>query len=128
MAIQLLQTIPLLRIFSMDKAKEFYVAFLGFHIDWEHRFDNVAPVYMQVSRDKCMLHLTEHHGDCCPGSTIFVWMTGLDEFHREITAKNYGYLRPGVETTFYDAKCMEVIDPFGNRIRFNEDLRPKTRV
>jgi hypothetical protein len=49
-------------------------------------------------------------------------MTGLEEFHREITAKNYGYLRPGVERAFYNALCMEVTDPFGNRIRFNENL------
>ena len=52
-------------------------------------------------------------------------MTGIEDFHREITAKNYKYLRPGIETTFYDSKCVEVIDPFGNRIRFNEDLKPK---
>lgn len=123
MAIQVLQTIPLLRIFSVEKAKEFYAGFLGFHIDWEHRFDDAAPVYLQASRAGCVLHLTEHHGDCCPGSTVFVWMTGLDEFHQEITAKGYAYLRPGVERAFYDAKCMEVTDPFGNRIRFNENLK-----
>ena len=28
-----------------------------------------------------------------------------------------------IETTFYDARCVQVIDPFGNRIRFNEDLK-----
>ncbi len=123
MAIQVKQTIPLLRIFSEEKAREFYVGFLGFQIDFEHRFDADSPLYMQVSRAGCVLHLTEHHGDCCPGSTVFVWMTGLDDFHREITAKPYKYLCPGVEQTFYDAKCMEVIDPFGNRIRFNEDLK-----
>ena len=120
MAIEVRQVIPLLRIFDVAKAREFYAGFLGFAIDWEHQFDGVAPVYMQVSRAGCVLHLTEHHGDCCPGSTVFVWMTGLAEFHREIGAKNYGYLRPGIERTFYDADCMEVIDPFGNRIRFNE--------
>jgi len=38
-------------------------------------------------------------------------------------AKNYEYLRPGIETAFYDARCVQVIDPFGNRIRFNEDLK-----
>lgn len=123
MAIQMLQTVPLLRIFSEEKAKEFYVGFLGFRIDFEHRFDDAAPLYMQVSRAGCVLHLTEHHGDCCPGSAVFVWMTGLDEFHQEITAKGYMYLCPGVELTFYDSKCMEVIDPFGNRIRFNKDLK-----
>jgi hypothetical protein len=81
-----------------------------------------APLYMQVSRGGLVLHLSEHHGDCCPGSTVFVWMTGIEEFHREITGKGYKYLRPGIETTFYDSKCVEVIDPFGNRISFNEDV------
>jgi uncharacterized glyoxalase superfamily protein PhnB len=124
MPMEVLQTIPILRIFHVEKAKEFYVGFLGFQIDWEHRFDDAAPVYMQVSRAGLVLHLTEHHGDCCPGSTVFVRITGLDEYHREITAKGYGYLRPGVEQTFYGSKCMEVTDPFGNRIRFDEALKP----
>ena len=122
MSVRMLQTIPLLRIFSVEKAKEFYIDFLGFQVDWEHRFDDHAPVYIQVSRAGCVLHLTEHHGDCCPGSTVFVRMTGLDEFHEEISAKGYGYLRPGVERTFHDSKCMQVTDPFGNRIRFDEHL------
>lgn len=116
------QVIPVLRIFDVAKAREFYVGFLGFQVEWEHRFDPAAPIYMQVSRDGLTLHLTEHHGDCCPGSTAFVWMTGLDDFHREIAAKNYGHLRPGIETTFYGARCMETIDPFGNRLRFHEEV------
>ena len=41
-----------------------------------------------------------------------------------ITGRHYKNLRPGLETTFYDARCVQVIDPFGNRIRFNEDLKP----
>ena len=124
MSLTVVQTIPILRIFHVEKAKKFYVNFLGFTVDWEHRFDPKAPVYMQVSRGGCVLHLSEHHGDCCPGSTVFLRVTGLDDYHREITAKNYGYLKPGVEKTFYNAKCMEVIDPFGNRIRFNERIEP----
>ncbi len=87
MPLNILQTIPILRIFDVTKAKEFYVGFLGFKIDWEHRFDPNAPVYMQVSRGGCLLHLTEHHGDCCPGSTVFMRVSGLDEFHQEITEK-----------------------------------------
>jgi uncharacterized glyoxalase superfamily protein PhnB len=117
-----LQTIPILRIFDVDKAREFYVGFLGFSVDWEHRFDERAPLYMQVSRGGLVLHLSEHHGDACPGSTVFVRMTGVDEYHREIMAKKYGYMRPGVELAPWNAKVMEVTDPFGNRLRFNEDL------
>ena len=123
MTIAFRKTIPILRIFSVGKAKEFYVEYLGFSVDWEHNFVGNTPAYLQVSRAGLTLHLSEHHGDCCPGSTVLVWMTGIEEFHREITAKGYKYLRPGIETTFYDARCVQVIDPFGNRIRFNEDLK-----
>lgn len=122
MPIAIQQTIPILRIFDESKAREFYIDFLGFSVDWEHRFEPGMPLYMQVSRAGLTQHLSEHHGDACPGSTVFVWMQGIEAFHREITARNYGCLRPGVERTFYGTKCMEVIDPFGNRIRFNERL------
>lgn len=122
MPLQVLQTIPILRIFNVEKAKEFYVDFLGFAVDWEHRFDEKAPLYMQISRAGCVLHLSEHHGDCCPGSTVFLRVADVEEYHREITAKSYGFMRPGVEKTFHKSKCMEVIDPFGNRIRFDESL------
>ena len=30
--------IPIIRIFAVDKAMEFYQGFLGFALDWEHRF------------------------------------------------------------------------------------------
>ena len=123
MGIEFKKVIPQLRIFDVAKAKEFYVDWLGFHIDWEHHFEENTPAYIQVSRDGMVLHLTEHHGDCCPGTGIFVWMSGIEEFHQEISARKYKYMRPGVETMFYNAKCVEVIDPFGTRIRFNEPLK-----
>ena len=50
----------------------------------------------------------------------FVEMTGVDEFHREVTSRNYRYLRPGIQDVFYGARTMNVIDPFGNRISFDE--------
>ena len=124
--------IPIFRIFDVDKAKEFYLGFLGFHVDWEARFDETAPLYLQISRDGLVLHLSEHHGDACPGSTVLVQVGafpgGLEAYHREITAKGYRFMRPGIEVVQWNARVMEVIDPFGNRIRFNEDLKAdKTR-
>ncbi|NWG26124.1 MAG: VOC family protein [Pseudorhodoplanes sp.] len=113
-------TVPVLRIFSVEKAREFYVDYLGFTIDWEHRFEDGMPLYLQVSRNGLTLHLSEHHGDGTPGSVTFVRMSGLDEFHREISARGYRYLRPGIEDVPWNARMMQVIDPFGNRIRFNE--------
>jgi uncharacterized glyoxalase superfamily protein PhnB len=114
------RVVPILRIFDVGKAKDFYAGFLGFTIDWEHRFDDRSPLYLQVSRNGLVLHLSEHHGDGTPGSAVFVEMTGLDAFHAEIHARGYGFMRPGIEDAPWNARVMEVIDPFGNRIRFSE--------
>jgi catechol 2,3-dioxygenase-like lactoylglutathione lyase family enzyme len=121
------QAIPILRIFDIDKAKAFYVDFLGFSVDWEHRFEHGLPLYMQISRGDLTLHLSEHHGDCTPGSTVFVIMNGLREFHQQISAKKYRNLRPGIQWMPWNAEVMEIIDPFGNRIRFNEYLRERKK-
>ena len=112
--------IPILRIFSVEKAKEFYADYLGFTIDWEHTFEPNTPVYMQVTRGAVTLHLSEHYGDSTPGSTVFIRMEGIDEYHAELTAKNYKYLRPGIENQDWGARTLQVTDPFGNRLRFAE--------
>lgn len=114
------QVIPILRIFDEAKAREFYVGYLGFTIDFEHRFEPNAPLYMQVSRDGLTFHLSEHYGDGTPGSAVFVRMKGLREFHAELTAKNYKYYRPGIEDQGFGFDLMTIRDPFGNAIRFTE--------
>jgi len=117
------RVVPILRIFSIEKAKEFYVGFLGFTIDWEHRFEDGLPLYMQVSRGTLVLHLSEHHGDGSPGANVRLEMTGLDEFHAELTAKKYGYGRPGIVEQPWGERSVTAHDPFGNRIHFCERLK-----
>ena len=60
-------------------------------------------------------------------SRVGVQTAGLDDYHREITAKGYRFMRPGIETAPWNARVMEVIDPFGNRLRFNEPIEPAPR-
>ncbi|MEM9763107.1 MAG: glyoxalase superfamily protein [Pseudomonadota bacterium] len=125
--IDLKAPIPLLRSFSEDKAVEFYVDFLGFKIDWRHRFGDNAPLYMQITRSDATLHLSEHHGDASPGSTVFLWMRGIAEYHRELSEKNYRHNKPGFERAPWEARILEVRDPFGNRLLFNEHDTDKER-
>lgn len=113
------QSIPIFRMFSVEKAREFYLAYLGFAVDWEHRFEPELPLYMQVTRGGLTLHLSEHHGDCTPGARIFVEMTGVKELHAELGAKNYGYLWPGLNKEPWGLS-VTVTDPFMNRITFND--------
>jgi hypothetical protein len=44
------RVIPVLRIFDLAKADEFYLEYLGFHVDWNHRFDDNAPLYPDFPR------------------------------------------------------------------------------
>jgi len=118
-AVRFLQTIPILRIFDEARAREFYCGFLGFSVQFEHRFAPDLPLYMEVARSGVRLHLSEHHGDASPGSTLFVPMQGVRELHRELLARHYNYNRPGLETLPWGEQ-VEVHDPFGNRIRFCE--------
>jgi catechol 2,3-dioxygenase-like lactoylglutathione lyase family enzyme len=113
-------TTPILRSFDEAKAREFYLDFLGFKIDWEHRFEPGFPLYMQVSRDGCVLHLTEHHGDCCPGAAVRIQTDQLDALHAQLTAANYQYAKPGIENMPWDSRELTVHDPFGNRLVFVE--------
>ena len=116
------RTVPVLRVFDTAKAVEFYVDWLGCQIDWEHRFYDDAPLYMQVSSGDLVLHLSEHHGDCCPGAKVFVEVDDIESLHRELIGKKYKYNRPQLETAPWKARTFTVTDPFGNRVQFNEDL------
>lgn len=116
------KVIPILRIFDETKAREFYIGWLGFQVDWEHRFSDDAPLYMQISRGGLTLHLSEHHGDSTPGAKIFIECTGVRELHKELSEKQYKYNHPGLEHEPWDAISVTVIDPFLNRLAFNERL------
>ena len=109
---------PILRIFDEAKARAFYVDFLGFAVDWEHRFEPGLPLYLQVSQGACVLHLSEHHGDCCPGAALRIEIDDVDAYQAQLMAKNYGYARPGVDDTPWGSREMAIKDPFGNRLVF----------
>lgn len=109
--------IPVLRIFDADKAREFYLDFLGFRIDWEHRFESGLPLYLQVARDGCVLHLSGHHGDATPGSALRIGVGELDALQQELLNKHYKHARPGSVEQPWGSE-MAILDPFGNRLVF----------
>ncbi len=123
MAFTVDRVIPIMRIFDEARAREFYVDYLGCTVDWEHRFDERAPLYMQVSRGDMVLHLSEHHGDGSPGHTVYVGANGVRELHAELQTRDYPYLNPGVGPSpgdDEDGDCVTLRDPFGNCLRIDE--------
>ncbi|GMW00393.1 MAG: hypothetical protein AMXMBFR84_15300 [Candidatus Hydrogenedentota bacterium] len=119
----LMAPIPILRVFDHAMAKSFYIDWLGFALEWEHQFEGVAPRYMQVTRDACTLHLTEHYGDCSPGARVFIRVNDAKALHTEWNARTNPYMKPGIGNTPWNSICVEVVDPFGNRLTFDQSMR-----
>jgi uncharacterized glyoxalase superfamily protein PhnB len=113
---------PILRVFDETKTREFYIGFLGFNVDWEHRFENGLPLYMQVSKDNCILHLSEHHGDCCPGSAMRIEIDAIDTYQKELVEKEYQNSRPGIKEMPWGSRDMSITDPFGNKLVFTNAI------
>jgi catechol 2,3-dioxygenase-like lactoylglutathione lyase family enzyme len=120
MTIQFQRAVPIIRMFSVEKAREFYLDFLGFKVEAEHRFHDEAPLFMVISRDGLVLHLSEHHGDACPGSHTYVYVSGVRDLHRELNDKKYRYNCPGLKEQEWGVTEVSVTDPFNNRITFGE--------
>lgn len=114
------EVVPMLRIFDKKKAEEFYIDWLGFIVEWEHRFEEKFPVYMEITKGGMKIHLTEHHGDCNPGGKIYIECTGLREYQRQLLDKNYSFNKPALENASWGSPAMTVIDPFGNQLLFTE--------
>ena len=108
---------PALRIFNNHLAKAFYLDWLAFQLNWEHRPEDGGPSIMEVKRDDTTLVLTEHYGDGTPGTKVFIEIDGLDALHQELTERQNPYMRPGIEDTNW-GRILTVIDPFGNRLVF----------
>lgn len=117
------KNIPILRIFDVAKAKEFYIDWLGFKIEWEHQFEENMPYYIGIKRDNIEIHLSEHYGDATPGSKVFIVCDEIKKYYDELQSRPYKYYRPCLEKTFYGSLELSIQDPFGNKLSFNEYLK-----
>lgn len=113
--------IPVLRIFDVEKAKAFYLDFLGFQLDWTHQFEENFPLYMQISKDQYCLHLTEHYGDCSSGALVRLHLVELEQFAQQLLDQNARFAKPQLETMPWGNLELSIRDPFSNRLVFWKD-------
>ena len=113
---------PVLRMFDVDKAREFYIDYLGCTVVFEHRFGENFPLYLGLSIGGCSLHLSEHHGDGSPGANIRIGCDDLKAYWHALNSKEYAYAKPGEpgETPWRSVE-MTITDPFGNRLTFVQE-------
>ena len=113
--------IPLFRILSYKTAVRFYVGFLGFQIDWEDRIQPTDPVYMQVSYNGLILHLSEFK-KFDTNAIVFVETFNIQAFHAELKQRNLESTIQDIRLTSWKTMQLEIEDPFGNLLRFNENV------
>lgn len=112
--------LPILRVHDASLARQFYVDWLGFSVDFAHRFEPELPLFMRISRDDTALGLSEHHGDGTPGSVVWIPTRSLPAYRNQLLQQPTGRQRPGIDESAPVGPTMTVLDPFGNELRFCE--------
>ena len=110
--------VPVFTVRDAAATGEFYTSVLGFSKDWEHRFGDGFPLYVQVSRDSLTLHLSEH-GEPGP-STVFISVDDVDAVYREVAANGLEADAPRDQP--YGVRDFAFDDPAGNRITIGTAL------
>ena len=111
--------IPVLRVFDEALAREYYAGWLGFQVDWEHRFGPGFPVYLQISRGGAILHLSGHWGDGSPGAKVMIGTDDVDALLAELNGRPTPHCHPAIEDEPW-GRTMTLPDPFGNRLVFHQ--------
>ena len=102
------EVVPVLRVADADRAVAWY-ARLGFHKEWEHRFEPGFPAFVSVARGRVRLYLSEHEGDARPGTLIHLYVNDVDAVSSELGI-------PVDDDGLAGREC-DVEDPDGNRLR-----------
>ena len=77
---------------------------------------------MQVSFGDCVLHLSEHFGDACPGAAMRIRVDDIDTYQQGLLAKRFRHARPGCAQQMpWGTRDLTIADPFGNRITFYQE-------
>lgn len=109
---------PVLRSFDEARAKAFYIGFLGFELEFEHRFEPGLPLYMGLRKGACALHLSEHYGDATPGAAVRIPVDDVVAYIAALPG-DYGNARPGApQETPWGSREITIADPASNRLTF----------
>ena len=104
---------PILRVQSLTTSIDYYVAVLGFKVDWHE-----PGIMASVSRDRCSLMLCEgDQGN--PGSWVWIGVGDVEILFAEYRTKGAKVRHP---PTNYPWACeMQIEDPDGHVLRLGSE-------
>ncbi|TNE50582.1 MAG: hypothetical protein EP343_07805 [Deltaproteobacteria bacterium] len=116
------QVIPAFRALDWNESRQFYGR-MGFAVVFEWRHAPRFPVYAGIRCGEVNLHISEHTGDCEPGSSVSIRWPGVDALHSHITEQG---LEPGplCDQPWGD-RSFNISDPSNNVLTFFEPIPTK---
>ena len=108
--------IPVLWTADAPRSARFYCEILGFTKDWEHRFAEGWPLYLQVSRGPIRLHLSEH-GEGGASVSLCMGVPDVDATYTEFTARGLEAESPPQDRE-YGIRDFAFKDPSGHHLVF----------
>ena len=122
LSFRLESSIPVLRMLDEAKGRAFYLEFLGYTVDWEHRFrpDTDSPLYMQISQGASVLHLNGHANESTPVAEVRIPVVGIEAYCQWLASRTPGEEKPAVVDPRYEGRKtdMNLYDPSGNLLTF----------
>ena len=112
--------VPILPTADAQRSARFYCDVLGFTQDWEHRFDEGFPLYVQVSRGTVSLHLNEH-GDANQSTSLCIGVRDVNAVYAELTGRGLKTDGPP-EDRAYGVRDFSFMDPDGHHLVFASRL------
>ena len=112
------QVIPVLRVSDIDIAKDFYLSFLKFDFDWEYKIKNGCYNYLQISKGKCILHLTEYCENDFSRTEIRIETEDLPYYQQLLSANPSHHISAEIVDMDWGTRDMIIRDPFGNQLTF----------
>ena len=116
-------SIPVLKMLDEAAAIAFYLDYLGYQIDWEHRFNpdiEGSPLYMQIHLGGSVLHLDGHAEADAPVAEVRIPVVGLDAYHQSLSDRSDVRETPDIADPRYEGKGtdLNLTDPSGNLLVF----------
>ena len=117
-------SIPVLRMLDEAKGRAFYVDYLGYNVEWEHRFDEEAtsPLYMEIRLGNSVLHLNGHAEPDAPICEVRIPVKQLKDYCEYLTqrAKDLSFGKPEIVDPRYEGRLtdMNIVDPSANHLVF----------
>jgi len=114
-----------LRVKNAQASYSYYHRCLGFHKEWEHRFEPDLPLCIAIARGPLHFFLSEHTGDGSFGACVYCPVHDADRLHAEFERAGALHLTAVEEMPW--GRDFSVRDLDGNELRFGSP-RPDASV